>query len=571
MSKNTAKKNNISLALFGLPFAAVGLGFLFLSIIPALWEWHAMKAWQATPAQVTFAQLQTHRGDDSTTWEATARYQYEFNNQIYTGSRLGIMSGADNIGSWHQDHSRTLKKHHQNKTPITLYVDPNNPSQSVIDRELRWGMLLFKSVFVIVFGGVGIGLIVFALVSKNTKHPEQLKTDMPWQANDDWKNPIASNAKAGLWGLWGFAVFWNAISMPILLIIPEELASKNYPALVALLFPIIGLFLLTWCAINTARWRRFGATPLMLSPYPAAIGGQMGGTLTLRSRLPAQTEVHITLSCVKSYYSGSGKNRKRRESITWSNAGQGHIKNLPQGSQIAFCFNPPKNLPNSELPSDSYHLWRVSIAAQLPGADLHRDFEIPAFQSDAQSHLNIDDSTQHPKVKNKREEALESLLNPTTIPGGIAIKLQPLRNAKVSGAFVLFGFIFFGAGIAISRGDAAIMGFIFGSIGAAIIAGGLYALLNSYDVQITREGIKATRKLLGFTLNHKHATRSQIKSLRIKSTGSSQSGKNHTEYFAVEAQLNNGRTIRVAESITGRTMAEEALESLALLSGYPKD
>lgn len=558
--------------LFGLPFAAVGIGFLCLSIIPSLWEWQAMQGWQATNAKVLTAELKTNRSDDGTTWEATARYQYSYNNQPYTGTRVGIMSGSDNIGSWHQDHSRQLKKHRNNNSPITIYIDPANPSESIIDRNLRWSMLAFKSVFALIFGGVGIGLMIFGIRSKTAENPEKLSTDEPWLANKDWGNPIKSNAKMGVWGLWGFAVFWSLMSTPVLFILPDEIANKNYTALIAVIFPIIGIILLITASISTARWRRFGPAPLTLSPYPAAIGGQAAGTLTLQTRLPTDASVKITLCCVRSYYSGTGKDRKRRESIIWSKDGEGEVKHLHQGSQIQFCFNIPEGLPHSELSSDNYHLWRLTVEAKLSGADLNRSFEIPAFQSSAQSRLNIRDSSQHPNAKNNREAELENLLNPTTIPGGIEINLQPLRNAKACAAAIAFGLIFFGVGVALVNSDAPVfMAIIFSVIGAAVVLSGLYSLLNSYQVQITRSGIKATRRLLGYTLSRKSVARSQVTTLRIRKTSSSQSGNRHTEYFAVEAALSNGRPIRVAESIIGRTLAEETLESIALLSGYPKD
>ena len=531
-----------------------------------------MQQWQPTSAKVISAELKTNHSDDGTTWEALARYQYHYNDQPYTGTRVGIMSGSDNIGSWHQDHSRQLKKHRSNGSPITIYINPINPSESIIDRNLRWSMLLFKSVFALIFGGVGIGLMVFGLVAKKTENPEMLTTSEPWQANTDWKNPIKSNAKVGLWGIWGFAVFWSLMSTPVLFMLPDELAEKNYMALIAVIFPIVGVILLISACISTARWRRFGPAPLTLSPYPAAIGGQAAGTLTLQSKLPSDTNIKVTLCCLRSYYSGTGKDRKRRENIVWSNEGLGEIKHTHQGSQIQFCFNVPKDLPNSELSGDNYHLWRATIKAKLAGADLNRSFEIPAFQSNAQSHLNISDSTQHPNAKNNREAELENLLNPKTIPGGIEINLQPLRNAKACSAAIVFGLIFFVVGAVLFRSEAPVfMAIIFSFIGAAISLSGLYSLLNSYQVQITRSGIKATRRLFGYILSRKNVPRSKINTLRLKKTSSSQSGNSHTEYFAVEATLTNGRPIRVAESIIGRTLAEETLESIALLSGYPKD
>lgn len=86
-------KSKLLLMLFALPFAGVGLGFLFLSILPSLNEWQAMKSWPAVDAYLLAASLDINRGDDSDTYEALAHYRYDFNGTTYENDRVGIMGG----------------------------------------------------------------------------------------------------------------------------------------------------------------------------------------------------------------------------------------------------------------------------------------------------------------------------------------------------------------------------------------------------------------------------------------------------------------------------------------------
>jgi hypothetical protein len=96
----------------------------------------------------------------------------------------------------------------------------------------------------------------------------------------DWQHDTC--AKASLWFARGFAIFWNAISSPVLFAFQGELARGNQMRWIALLFPLVGLGLLVWAMRQTLGWRRFGMTLLGLDPFPGAIGGDVGGTVELR-------------------------------------------------------------------------------------------------------------------------------------------------------------------------------------------------------------------------------------------------------------------------------------------------
>lgn len=92
------RKGRLLLTLFALPFAGVGTwaGYSIASDLHDAWR---MQGWAATTASLVDAGYTSHQGDDSTTYEAYARYSYEVNGRRYEGSRVGLSSGSDNIGS----------------------------------------------------------------------------------------------------------------------------------------------------------------------------------------------------------------------------------------------------------------------------------------------------------------------------------------------------------------------------------------------------------------------------------------------------------------------------------------
>lgn len=577
----TATQHNIkaqpawALMLFSLPFAAIGLGFLLFSIIPSLYEWQTISRWQPVPAQVLEAKLEYSQSDGSTSYQATATYTYTFNNQSYTHSRVGINSGFDNIGSWQQDKSRALKKHQKNKDLIIVYVNPKNPEQSIIYPELRIGLLLFKLVFAIVFGGVGFGLLFYSLKKNHTIAPHMLASNTPWQADKNWQNPIKSNAKSGLWFTWIFTIFWNLISLPItIMAFSQKLPEDNKLVWFVLFFPIVGLFLLRWAIKATTAWRHFGPTLLWLEPYPGAIGGHIGGTVKCGKKLTAAT-ANITLECVYHYMSGSGKNRKSKQSIVWQAHGTSQVEVFKRTtgpeSEIKFCFDVPAKLPASTLNASTYHSWRVTLDIDDNKAQLHRQFTIPAFPSTQKSTLNITETASNHLTRNQQEQELENLLNIQQIPGGIFLQHKMGRNLQLNASFFVVGAILCGAGLwmGITKEASFFMAAIFTLMGGAIGLFFLYKMINSYNVKIGTQGIYTERFILGLKVKQHDYPPNAIKNLKKVNTASSSSGNTHTEHFVIKANLHNGHTVNIAESLNGNTLADYALESISLLSGYP--
>ena len=132
--------------LFGLVFFSVWAAFLLLIVLPNLWDAFRMREWVQVPAEVEAVDLKTSCSDDSTTYKVTARFCYDLNGYHYSGDRIGIADGgADNVGDWQQNTYARLKRQQQTR----LWVNPGKPSESVFDRELRWGLLGFKLIFVV--------------------------------------------------------------------------------------------------------------------------------------------------------------------------------------------------------------------------------------------------------------------------------------------------------------------------------------------------------------------------------------------------------------------------------------
>ena len=146
-------KGKILATLFALPFAGVGTWMLW-SVSSTLYDSWRMGDWVQVEATLMSGGYETHSGDDSYTYEAYAEYHYTYQGRRFTADRVGISSGADNIGKYQQEIGRNLQRAHANGDAILVWVNPDDPSQAIIDRGVRWGLIGFKMIFVVVFGGV---------------------------------------------------------------------------------------------------------------------------------------------------------------------------------------------------------------------------------------------------------------------------------------------------------------------------------------------------------------------------------------------------------------------------------
>lgn len=557
-------KGRILLSLFALPFAAVG-AWMTWSVGSTLVQAWQMSDWARVEASLRSGGYEAHSGD-STTYEAFAEYTYTWDGQDYSGSRVTISSGADNIGDYQEETGRELQYAANNGESVTAYVNPDNPAESILDPGIRWGLLGFKMIFVVVFGGVGFGLLIATFRSSPEKDDaDPAYADTPWLVNDGWQtNEIRSASRSAMWGAWAFAVFWNAISSFIPFVLVGELEDGNYIALVGLLFPLVGIGLLAWAVRRTLEWRRFGPSPVVLDPFPGSIGGHVGGTIDLNLPYDPQTEFRLTLTNINSYMSGSGDDRSRREKARWQDAIIAHAERGSRGTRLTFRFDVPEDLrPSDAERGDNYNLWRLNLAADLPGTDLDRDYDLPVYATAEESRFLRGYAIERAKAAQSTSDlqAVRRLVNLSHESTGKRLLFPmgrffagPLGGMLVGGVFAGVGWFLF------VHAEARVFGSVFGSIGALLALAFFYMMFNSLEVRQTTSGLRTVRRLLGIPIGKIELARSEIRTLMKKSTMQSQSGGKHTVYYSIYAIDRSGKEHVLGDGFRGESQADAALE-----------
>ena len=589
----------IPFLLFGLLFAGVGSFIFYETGWLTLNDWQHMQSWQSGEAQLL--SVKGHENDTE------AAYSYQVDQILYENDRVYVASFKDNIGSYHSDLQQFLKEKLRRGESVTIWFNPQRPSESVIDRKMRWGMMTLVIVFCSVFIVVGL-LVVFAAFksgeTKRTRGSSRVKgfpvqSSLNWQGRKGWESAhIKSSAKSTMGFYWGFAVFWNAVSSPLLFILPEEVAGGNYPALLGLLFPVVGLWLLYKAIRITREYLRFGKVLFEMDPFPGAIGGNIGGRIHVKNWQRKSTagpiKSKVRLECVHSYVSGSGKNRSRRENIRWAEEGVPAIENYGNGLSLSFRFDVPKDLPQSDVDqSGEYYFWRLTVDAEQSGIRLERQYNIPAIESNARSrYVNHDISAQ---VEEKRlvqdAEIRDSIaagdfdlpglsrsMKYSDLGGELSLAFPMFRN-KVLLVFALifaggFGFASYSM-ISEFSGDGFfgyfILLFSLPFILVAFVASlaSVYLAFNNLRVSIAQSGITVLRRLLFIPVFYRKFAVSEIAELFLKTSGSTGQGVNKVSHYKIRARLRDGSKITLAEDIDGESTAKHFRDYLVRRLNIP--
>lgn len=350
--------------LFGVPFFLGGVIVGAWPMAETLYNWKQTRSWQKVPATVLEVELDRHSRKKATTYQVTVRYRYEFGAGVHESEKIGLGDDdADNVGSWHQDWHRALKRKMRTREPIAVWVNPGDPSQAVIDRDIRWPKLLFMLPFAILFPAVGIGALWFAWNALRIPASEM-------ESNTVKPNPevISSDGGSAAAGMWIFASFWGLISFPIAILSFLNADIPWFVRVLILLFPAIGIWLFRSAIRRTLAWRRFGSLQLRLAPGQPRLGETLAGTIQFERFEEPTGEYTLMLVCEQVNSRRRGPSSER---IWWQERQAQRM-----GDMLHFGFEVPSDMSASQPYGSSHYRWQLRIKnEEMP----EQNFDINVF------------------------------------------------------------------------------------------------------------------------------------------------------------------------------------------------
>jgi hypothetical protein len=422
----------------------------------------------------------------------------------------------------------------------------------------QWAQAGFLTVFALVFGGVGFGGIASLVRSRRRLAEgatlEQRHPDAPWLWREDWAaRRITDSARLALWGSWAFAILWNLASLPAAVVAVRVLLGQGQrTALVALVFPAVGLGLLVWAVRATLRYRRFGVSQLELGTLPAVVGHSLDGTVRVPAGLRPPEGFRLVLSCIRRESSGTGRSRSTTERILW----QEERRAMGGGTGIPVAFAiPPDALPSDPRSAGDRVLWRLDVTGEVPGVDYSAAFEVPVFRTEA---------SQLPRTEAERaadatvvapaeyRQPASSPIQVSTTRRGTEIYFPPARNPGFAAGLTVFAAIWLGA-IALMLGLHAPILFpvVFGLVGVLLV----FAVLDA-RLGVTRVWAEpgAVTVATGWVVPRRERTlrADQVADVTIRIA--SQAG--NTPYYEVSLVTAEGKRVAAGQGIRDKREAE---------------
>ena len=562
------KKGTGCLTVFGGIFFIAGLAIFIWGVIASVNVWRAQD-WSMVDAEMVNLEQVSSTDDGSTTYGVKGSYRYRFNGNDYQSNQVTFYSGTDNIGDYQQQLYRNLQRA-SNQQRLKAYVNPESPQESVLDRTMRWGMLGFYSIFLLVFGGVGLGIMLWGRWgAKRLAEKEVLQeahSEEPWLWRKEWQgNDFKCQTKSAFKVMLSFAIIWNLISLPGTIgVLHEGNYFKEPLQLLVFLFPLVGLGMIVMTVIYYRREKEFGDSKLVLEQTPLVIGGRNSGKVIINGELK-EREVMLTLSCQKVTRRRSGKETRTTTKILWQDDQRLPVQQH-QSQQFAVDFEVkiPEGWPESSDSDVNNRIeWILKVEQKQKGPDLQLMFELPAFvvahrveveppQEDLFSEQGSDETALSKGGDWRYLDVVESFSN-----YGKEYYFRPFRHKTLGISTLIFGLVFFSIGLGIFIADTSYLFLItFGAVGLLLFFIGLHVLLFKSKVAVS-SGVLICRK--GALLNKTYRFN---KSDISKITRASNMSSGDKQYYHIAVNTKDGRKETIAKYLLNSNDVDDFIHQL---------
>jgi hypothetical protein len=402
-----------------------------------------------------------------------------------------------------------------------------------------------------IFLAVGLGIIVLAFVGRRHVNEQDRRKaahpNEPWLWREDWaRREIKSTSRTVLIGAWVFATFWNAISIPTAFFAMREVAKKP-AALIALVFPLIGLGLLVWAIRETLRWRRYGESLFQLGTLPGALGGKLAGTVHAKIHWCSATSVRTRLACVERVR--RGKNTSER--LLWEDEHRLQPASLT-GDSIPVSFDIPQDgEPTSDVGFSARVRWRLEVSAEVRGTDYHAQFEVPVFRT-TQGAASAPATLPPQRTERLSAPDLPKGISLNNVGSGVELRFRAARHLVGNLLATVFTLIFTAVAVALFYSKAPlIFPILFGAFSLLMWLAVLNGWTSASRLLVNSTGIDLTKWWCGVP-RRRMLARGEIHTIQASLGMTS----GNVTFYDIVAVLAGHKQVKLATAIRGKPEAE---------------
>ncbi len=378
----------------------------------------------------------------------------------------------------------------------------------------------------------------------------------------------------------GTVIKWPEIEPALYGLQAMNLSSLD-PVLLLPFFMVIGFFALPRLFKEFVRWQQMRALVLKFDPVPAALSGELGGTITLPSHLHEQTAVKVTINCMRRVIS-SGKNSDMRDELLWQTTAVTRQLRSIKGTRVEFLAELSDQQPATSFEEKERKVW-WAVRVEEASSGFDATFPVPVTETARKT------SSDYRFSERERQQAEEANVQPVrswqqeAIPGdGLSIEFPSGRSGKAAGIIMLVGVVFSGvmafmgynvyqelSSERTSYFAVMVQGMImlgFSLFGPAFLIGGLYMQLNRLTLEARPTELVTTRRFMGFS-KQRQLRVSDIEGLGERVVGRIGQGVESELEYAIDAYLHDGMRVRLGDGIQGQQEAERLMEQLREITG----
>jgi len=536
-----------------------------------------MARWQETPAVIQKVES-VYLGEGGSITHAT--YHYEVNDQAYTGLRVAIGGKYDTIGSFQTRVYQELTQHQALGRPFRCFVNPENPAEAILYRATRWEMIFVHCLSGLLLFGSGGGVLAISVKKRRRLQEQALQIEhpqTPWLVNRVWADGVVrDNNRSTLWFALGFALFWNALSTPIVIAMLDDNGPRHNPIFyVMLLFPTVGIGLLIW--VLRVIWRRIalGTSLFRMTHMPGVIGGELRGTVEIPAHIQPVDGFRVTLRCMNRVTTDSGEKRVTQETVLWeSERLQAHETQdgNPEHVLLPVLFIVPRSCrPTDSTQPDNQIIWRLEVkAANTRGPRYSSRFEVPMFvTADSTDDVRMADgaSDRYGHAPRLDDALRDSGIRVETRPDGvIRYTCPPARDTNITRSLTLFWVALTGQIVAMALYHVPLLfPIVFGLVDLLIFFIVLIGWFEWHRIEFAPDGVRISGGLFGLAGLH-HLNRGQIVAINVESGGQT---KNHKTLFVIRVRTNEGCRHTICTNISGRQAVDIIAADISSRLGLP--
>ena len=144
-----------------LPAIYFGLEIFQSLIVGYLWRSHTAQSWPQVPAKVLKVDWFWYQAKSRTggiygkDMRVVVQYEYHYDGKLYQGEHVGFEAFAARNETLYQ----SLVSSKRDKRKVSVWVNPEDPSDAVLDPNVRWLAIVVYTLVGGLLTGIGGGLL----------------------------------------------------------------------------------------------------------------------------------------------------------------------------------------------------------------------------------------------------------------------------------------------------------------------------------------------------------------------------------------------------------------------------